>query len=107
MGISFVLGGTMELWSTEQIKPTEKFSYWREVLCQAYTALDPVVNNASMFSGTVTSKKLADVDVTSIASKAQKIFRGENEIRKMPNEYYFLNLQISGSAACNKEIALH
>lgn len=86
----------MHLWSTEQVKLTEKFSYWREVLCQAYTALDPVVDSTSVFSGTVTSGKLADIDVTSITSRAQKIYRGEKEIRRMPNEYYFLNLQISG-----------
>ncbi|PJR65884.1 helix-turn-helix domain-containing protein [Raoultella sp. T31] len=86
----------MNIWSTDNVTPCEKFSYWREVLCQAYTALDPVVSSASGFSGTVTSGKLADVDVTSISSLAQRINRGYDEIRRMPNEYYFLNLQICG-----------
>lgn len=95
----------MNLWSTEQVKPNERFSYWREVLCQAYTALDPVVNSTSAFSGAVTSGKLADIDVTSITSKAQLIGRGDKEIRKMPNEYYFLNLQISGQ--CRMEQGSH
>jgi AraC-like DNA-binding protein len=86
----------MQLWSTEQIKPKEKFNYWREVLCQTYTALDPVVNDTTHFTGVVSSGKLAEIDVTSISSQAQSIYRGEKEISRMPNEYYFLNLQISG-----------
>ncbi|MFJ5162381.1 helix-turn-helix domain-containing protein [Pantoea sp. NPDC088449] len=86
----------MNLWSTDNVTPSEKFSYWREVLCQAYTALNPKVDSAAEFSGTVTSGKLADIDVTNISSQAQRIFRGDDEIRRMPNEYYFLNLQISG-----------
>lgn len=93
----------MQILSTEQINEKEKFSYWREVLCQTYTALDPVVDNISDFSGKVTSAKLGEIDVTNISSGTQKVYRTEKEIRKMPNEYYFLNLQIDGQCRMQQD----
>ena len=86
----------MNHWSTQHVNPSEKFSYWREVLCQAYTTLDPVTGHDRNFAGSVSSGKLAEIDITSISSRDQKISRGFPEIRRNPTEYYFLNLQISG-----------
>ncbi|WP_250481738.1 helix-turn-helix domain-containing protein [Caballeronia sp. NCTM5] len=86
----------MESWDTNQLPERDQFPFWREVLCQAYTALDPTTEADGRFSGTVTAQRVADFNVTTIRSVRQEIFRNESQIRKDPSSVYFLNLQIAG-----------
>jgi AraC-like DNA-binding protein len=86
----------METWTTTDLPAKERFSFWREVLCQAYVALDPVAEEPANFVGRVTAHPLSSINVTTIASTRQKIIRGQSEISKMPAEVYFLNLQVRG-----------
>ncbi|WPO43259.1 helix-turn-helix domain-containing protein [Tardiphaga sp. 42S5] len=86
----------MDTWTTDTLPERDQFSYWKEVLCEAYIALDPTRPSSGAFAGTVTAQPLASVNVTTIASTRQKIHRGRSEISRMPAEVYFLNLQIRG-----------
>lgn len=86
----------MQTWTTDALPAKEKFSYWREVLCQAYVALDPRPMGEQGFSGRVAAHLLSTINVTTIASSRQAVHRGPAEIRRMPVEVYFLNLQVRG-----------
>ena len=86
----------MNVWTTNDLPESEQFSYWREVICQAYIALDTVRLSNGGFSGKVTAHPLSTVNVTTISSSRQKIHRGRAEISRMPEQVYFLNLQVRG-----------
>lgn len=87
----------METWTTNDLPEQDQFSYWREVLCEAYIALNPVrPASAGTFAGHVTAHPLSAINVTTISSSRQKIYRGRAEISRMPTEVYFLNLQLRG-----------
>ena len=86
----------MDIWTTDDLPMPEQFSYWREVICQAYVALDTVRDSAGGFTGQVTAHALAGVNVTTIASSRQQIYRGRAEISRAPEQVYFLNLQTRG-----------
>lgn len=87
----------MEIWTTSDLPERDQFSYWREVLCQAYIALNPVRPSSSGgFTGHVTAHPLSSINVTTISSNRQKVYRGRAEISRMPTEVYFLNLQLRG-----------
>ncbi|MEY9148889.1 helix-turn-helix domain-containing protein [Bradyrhizobium elkanii] len=86
----------METWTTNDLPERDQFSYWREVLCEAYIALNPVRPSIGGFAGQVTAHPLSTVNVTTISSGRQKIYRGRAEISRMPKEVYFLNLQLRG-----------
>lgn len=86
----------MASWTTEEMPERDQFSYWREVLCEAYIALDPIRPSTGGFAGKVTAHPLSAINVTTIASTRQRIFRGPSEISRMPKEVYFLNLQTRG-----------
>lgn len=86
----------MHSWDTNHLPARDRFPYWREVLCQAYTALDPVIPEPSRFVGSVTAQSLAAFNVTTIRSRRQEVHRGMQQIRRDPSSVYFLNLQISG-----------
>ncbi len=86
----------MAVWTTEDLPERDQFSYWREVLCEAYIALDPIRPTTGAFAGRVTAHPLSAINVTTIASTRQQIIRGQSEISRMPKEVYFLNLQTRG-----------
>lgn len=87
----------METWTTGALAEKDQFSYWREVLCEAYIALNPTrPSPTGGFIGSVAARPLSSVNVTTIASCRQKIYRGRSEISRMPREVYFLNLQVRG-----------
>lgn len=86
----------MENWDIDALPNRDQFSYWREVLCQAYVALDPIAANRDSFKGKVTAHRVGELNVTTIRSVRQQIYRGTAQIRKDPAAVYFLNLQVSG-----------
>lgn len=88
----------MTVWTTDTLPERERFSYWREVLCEAYVALNPEVVSGASFVGEVKSNSLSSFNVTTISSVAQHIFRGKSEIIANPQEVYFLNLQLKGTS---------
>ena len=86
----------MQIWTTTDQPEPDQFSYWREVICQAYIALDSIRPSSGSFVGKVTAHPLSAVNVTTITSTRQKVSRGRSEISRMPAEVYFLNLQTRG-----------
>jgi AraC-like DNA-binding protein len=87
----------MQTWDTADLPERDQFSYWREVLCEAYIALNPTrPSSTGGFAGKVMASPISSINVTTIASARQKIYRGRPEIRRMPLEVYFLNLQVRG-----------
>jgi AraC family transcriptional regulator, positive regulator of tynA and feaB len=89
----------MKIWNTEELPDHEQFAYWREVLCEAFVVLRPErprERHSSRFPSRVTAHPLSTVNVTTVKSKAHHVIRGDTEIRKSPQEVYFLNLQLAG-----------
>lgn len=90
---------TMRTWTTAHLPEREQYAYWREVLCEAFTALDPVVATAGRtgsFLSEVESSDFLDITVSHLQSRTQLVVRGLHEIRRRPSEYFFANLQLAG-----------
>ena len=87
----------MTIWTTDALPERDRFSYWREVLCEAYVALNPEVVSDAPFAGEVTAHSLSTFNLTTISSVAQHIYRGKSEIIANPMEVFFLNLQVQGT----------
>lgn len=86
----------MASWSASELPERDRFPYWREVLCETYVALNPTLESERPFQGEVRAHLLDAINVTTIASGRQKIHRRRLEISRMPQEVYFLNLQVKG-----------
>jgi len=89
----------MKIWNTEDLPDREQFAYWREVLCEAFVTLRPERPREQIsgrFASRVTADLLSTINVTTVQSKAHRVIRGDAEIRKSPQEVYFLNLQLTG-----------
>jgi AraC family transcriptional regulator, positive regulator of tynA and feaB len=89
----------MKIWNTEDLPDDQQFAYWREVLCEAFVTLRPErprERSLSRFPSRVTASPLSTINVTTVQSKAHHVIRGNAEIRKSPQEVYFVNLQLTG-----------
>lgn len=89
----------MKVWNTEELPDHEQFVYWREVLCEAFVTLRPERHreqNRGRFPSRVTAHPLSTINVTTVQSRAHHVIRDDAEIRRSPQEVYFLNLQLSG-----------
>lgn len=88
----------MTVWTTGHLPEREQFAYWREVLCEAFVTLRPEREaTAGGISSEVTGRTLSAVNVTTVSSQRQRVYRGPAEMAKAPCEYYFLNLQVEGA----------
>ncbi|WP_343594276.1 helix-turn-helix domain-containing protein [Paracidovorax wautersii] len=96
----------MQAWTTQSCAHDERFSYWREVLCQAFVSLDPVLPGrraARDFVGEVGSRPLSLSAQTQVFSRAQFIQRRSEEIRRNPVEFCFANFQLEGSCVVRQD----
>lgn len=89
----------MRVWTTNHLPPADQFAFWREVLCEAFTALEPIVaaeRRRHPFECHVAKKDILGVSVTQVASRAQTVVHGQREVRRTCEDVFFLNMQISG-----------
>lgn len=86
----------MRVWTTLDRPLAEQFPYWREVLCEAFTALNPVAEVSGVFGSTVASKEVGEITISDVASCRQLVSRSRHEISRTPSDYFFANLQLRG-----------
>lgn len=86
----------MKTWDTHALSPNQRFEYWRDVLCEAFTALDSKPRDRCDLGSTVTLHELAHVNAADLSSFAQHVTRGRAEIRRRPDAFYFANFQLEG-----------
>lgn len=94
----------MRTWDASIRSEDQQFSYWREVLCEAFVSLDPVLKpNHAPFLGQVHSIDLYQTTQTEIFSRSQLINRRWEEIRRNPVEFCFANFQLEGSCVVRQD----
>lgn len=86
----------MPTWSTAVVARPRQFSYWREMICEAFLDLTPESRLREGFRGRVTQQSLDRLDLARIESQAQHVRRTEADIARSPNSGYYANLQLRG-----------
>jgi AraC-like DNA-binding protein len=94
----------MQVWSTEGLADSSHFVFWREVICEAFAALDPrPAARAGSFPSSVSLDRFGNVNVARITSCAQTVSRGADQIRVDPQDRLFVNLQLSGTGRVTQD----
>ncbi|MDM0071441.1 helix-turn-helix domain-containing protein [Variovorax sp. J31P207] len=75
----------------------QQFAYWREVVYEAFAALDPRSTGLGAgFSSSATIQRLGECNVAHITSAPQTVSRDFSHIRIDPQDRLFVNLQLRG-----------
>ncbi len=92
-------------WDTAVHPVEEQFSYWADVVCEAFTPLAPARTQHHIahsretrgLPGWVRSTPLVSTNCAEIASCTQRLTHGDGEVHRSPAEVVFVNLQLTGT----------
>jgi AraC-like DNA-binding protein len=96
-------------WSTDTINKRERFSFWREVVCETLYNISPEVPSKS-FSARIMAQNYGPLRFAACESSGYEIIRTNQDIAKAPADYYSLYLQLRGQTVlsqCDESIAFH
>ena len=94
----------MQYWTTGDRPEREQFSYWREVICEAFTPLATQRTSVHRAAGPrpqgiaswVRSRMLTSTNTAEVSSETQLISHGDAEVRRTDSHQVFVNLQLDG-----------
>ncbi len=92
----------MQHWNTAERPRQEQYSYWREVVCEAFTPLRPTERGSQDswkrpgLPGWVDTHPFGDVNGAEIAACDQTINHGDSEVRRVTEDVVFVNLMLKG-----------
>lgn len=94
----------MQSWDTSAVGGREQFAYWREVICEAFGALDPhpAPDEVGAFTGRVRLASLGPVTCASVVAPTHVVVRDHAEIRRDPQDAVFVNLQLAGTCVISQ-----
>jgi len=96
-------GPSWSQWSTSAVPARDQFTYWREMICEAFLDLTPQTRQRGGFRGRVVQQALGPLDLAGIDSQAQHVQRTEADIARAPRHGYYANLQVRGSSLTSQD----
>lgn len=87
----------MAVWNIEDRPAREQFSYWHEVVCQAFVPLTPrQTEPMTGFPSQVEARPLGRLNRAGLRSVPQTVAHGPREVTRSDEGFYFVNLQLAG-----------
>ncbi|MFE9689665.1 helix-turn-helix domain-containing protein [Micromonospora sp. NPDC005806] len=83
--------------STDQVRPNERMSYWRDVICRTFVQLD-VDTAASAFAGQVSSVAVGPVRFSRIDANPMGVRRRARHIAEAQEDELLMALHLTGEA---------
>src|SRR5690349_20667428 len=84
------------IYSTHDVHPRERLSYWREVATRGYVEHDFVADNAATFNGSVRIATLPGLGLAAFEADAARVFRSESVAARSDSGDLLLCMQRSG-----------
>lgn len=90
--------GSRKVYDTSQLAPSLQFPYWRESICEAFAALDPVPQRGAgpAFGSRVELDAIGGINISLVQSQVQCVDRRAAEIRRDARDRLFINLMLRG-----------
>jgi AraC family transcriptional activator of tynA and feaB len=90
-----------DIWSTEAVPARERFSYWRDVVCQAVLNVSTESPPAG-FSARLTRRSFGDLRFASFDCTDHEIVRTPQQIARVPQDYYVITSHLRGRSTFNQ-----
>lgn len=87
----------VNVWSTDAIRERERFSYWREALCQAVFNLT-IEAAPQRFSARITSRSSGVLRFATSESSGYQVVRNRRDIDTAPSDHYSVFVQLRGQS---------
>lgn len=80
-------------WSTQTVEPGERFSFWREAVCDAFLDLVPESRREASFYGHICVERSKRIEVARISAAQQRVERKPSH----DGGWCYLNVQVRGT----------
>ena len=87
---------TRHIWDTAYVPERERFSYYRDALCESYLKLSPE-NPGAGFAGRVETINLGRVGISLNHNTPMTVTRNKAELAQVDPGYVYLQIQLSGA----------
>lgn len=84
--------------STRDVRDHERFSYWREAVCDAYVQLGCEYDGQDRFHGDIRLERLSKLSLSYVSGNAHSVYRRGRDIARSSNAFFLLSLQLRNSA---------
>jgi AraC-like DNA-binding protein len=91
----------MTVWSTDSIPQSERFSFWRETICNTIFSISPKAP-CEHFSARVRVHSCGSLRFAMCQSTSYEIIRTQRDINRAPADYYTVYLQMQGQTFINQ-----
>lgn len=85
--------------NTELIRPSERFSYWQDVICKHFSPSDNSTSNPhESFRASMSYRSLGSISVSKLRSMPSHSVRVSYSLRRAPLDCFFVSLLPDGHA---------
>jgi AraC-like DNA-binding protein len=92
-----------QAWTTTVLPESDQFSFWREVVWEAFVPVTLSSGGGAGFTGAVGASRIGSLGVAAIASQAQTVERTAADVRRSPGEVFFLNMPLRGHSTVSQD----
>lgn len=84
-------------YDTREVAPRDRFSFWRESVCDSYVQLGCDAENTLNFNGMIDITHHSALSVSKVRGNAQTVVRRQRDIRNASDAFFLLSLQTAES----------
>ena len=86
--------GTATHFNTQSVAQREKFSFWREAVCDAYVHLGCNSANPDRFDGEIILYRMSSVSVSFVGGSQQEVRRRKRDIMRASEASFLISMQL-------------
>ncbi|WP_419911620.1 helix-turn-helix domain-containing protein [Hoeflea sp.] len=79
---------------TNDVRPRERFSYWREAVCEAYVQLGCEGGDREHFHGGIGVEHYSNLSISNVYGMAHEVYRRGKDIARASDEFFLLSMQM-------------
>ncbi len=92
----------MAIWSTDTVKPSEGFSFWHEVVCQAVLNV-ATESRPEGFRARMSGRSFGPLRFAAFESTSHEIVRSRQHVARAPADNYLISLQRHGQSRISQD----
>jgi len=81
--------------STSIVEQKDRFSYWREAVCDTYVQLDCNCDNPAQFGGEILLNRMSRLSTSFVSGSQQLVRRRKQDISQSNEESFLISLQLA------------
>ncbi len=82
------------LLSTDSVRQSDRFAYWREAVCDSYVMLDCQSPNPEHFNGEILLNRMSRLSTSFVTGSKQLVTRRKRDISRSGDESFLISLQL-------------